>query len=449
MLSTMCCLLVVCLAAQDNPHKPLKIGDQVPDMLLSPLANYKERRAHLSQFRGRLVILDFWATNCQGCIRAFPHMEELQKKFGSDLQILLVNTQSQQQIDHTFEVVGKTIPDFRKYRPRLPSLTSDQQLNALFPHYYIPHEVWISAQGKVIAITDEKAVTEENIRSAISGGPFHLRQKNDLLWQDLHQALLPQIYSSFKDSIVYYSILIKGIDGIRTDIAFHSDTLKKTVRISRPTVPILELYADALTQSEGFDHPFKNANWDYGKRVVLEVSDSSRYLWDGKGNYADWAAEHTYAYEAVLPLHAKDKLYEDMVADYNRYFSLHGRMENRKMKCLALVRTSEEDKIRYKGPHVYHGAVRIIDSNNAYHLNGSELDLLRESLSEYKPASPYPIVDHTGYTDWADITITAPLNDLEKVRAELRARYDLDLVEMEAVIPVMVLTENDYHKQLN
>jgi thiol-disulfide isomerase/thioredoxin len=34
--------------------------------------------------RGKVVVVDFWATNCVPCIRNFPHMLETQKKYGKN-----------------------------------------------------------------------------------------------------------------------------------------------------------------------------------------------------------------------------------------------------------------------------------------------------------------------------------------------------------------------------
>jgi thiol-disulfide isomerase/thioredoxin len=43
---------------------------------------------HPWQFRrdrqGKLVLLDFWHTRCGPCLRAIPHLNELQKKYGRD-----------------------------------------------------------------------------------------------------------------------------------------------------------------------------------------------------------------------------------------------------------------------------------------------------------------------------------------------------------------------------
>src|SRR5262245_44002155 len=35
---------------------------------------------HLSDFRGKVVLLDFWSTTCDPCLAAMPHLVELYKK---------------------------------------------------------------------------------------------------------------------------------------------------------------------------------------------------------------------------------------------------------------------------------------------------------------------------------------------------------------------------------
>jgi cytochrome c biogenesis protein CcmG/thiol:disulfide interchange protein DsbE len=57
-----------------------------PDFTLSDLAG---QRIQLSSFRGKVVLLDFWATWCDPCKEETPRFVELQRKYGEQgLQII-------------------------------------------------------------------------------------------------------------------------------------------------------------------------------------------------------------------------------------------------------------------------------------------------------------------------------------------------------------------------
>ena len=42
----------------------------------------------VKDLKGKVVILDFWATYCPPCIEEIPHLMELQAKYGTDLQVI-------------------------------------------------------------------------------------------------------------------------------------------------------------------------------------------------------------------------------------------------------------------------------------------------------------------------------------------------------------------------
>ncbi len=51
-----------------------------------------DRRASLSDYLGRVVVLDFWATFCQPCVEETPHLDALQSRFGArGLQVIGLN----------------------------------------------------------------------------------------------------------------------------------------------------------------------------------------------------------------------------------------------------------------------------------------------------------------------------------------------------------------------
>ena len=71
----------------------LKIGDEAPNFLLKDLEGFQ---VSLDQFRGKVVLLNFWATWCGPCRIEMPAMEQLYKSFSrKDFEILAVSTDPQ------------------------------------------------------------------------------------------------------------------------------------------------------------------------------------------------------------------------------------------------------------------------------------------------------------------------------------------------------------------
>lgn len=52
----------------------------------------QNRTIQLSQYKGKVVYLDFWASWCEPCKRSFPWMNELQQQYGENgFEIIAVN----------------------------------------------------------------------------------------------------------------------------------------------------------------------------------------------------------------------------------------------------------------------------------------------------------------------------------------------------------------------
>ena len=67
-------------------HAALKVGDTLPD-----LATFKLEGKLPDTLKGKIVVVDFWASWCLPCAESFPVMDELQKKYGDRVVILAVN----------------------------------------------------------------------------------------------------------------------------------------------------------------------------------------------------------------------------------------------------------------------------------------------------------------------------------------------------------------------
>jgi len=85
-------------------YEPLAVGKPAPDFVLSDL---NDREVRLSDFRGKVVFLNFWATWCKPCKEEMPSMEILHQNFEKDGLVVLAVS-----IDRV--TTAKDIPPFIK-----------------------------------------------------------------------------------------------------------------------------------------------------------------------------------------------------------------------------------------------------------------------------------------------------------------------------------------------
>ncbi|HXB72404.1 MAG TPA: SUMF1/EgtB/PvdO family nonheme iron enzyme [Candidatus Acidoferrales bacterium] len=71
-----------------NEKPPMLVGRPAPDFTLKSLDGGQVR---LSSLRGKVVVLDFWATWCAPCRAELPTLEKLRTEFGADVQFLGIN----------------------------------------------------------------------------------------------------------------------------------------------------------------------------------------------------------------------------------------------------------------------------------------------------------------------------------------------------------------------
>ncbi len=64
-------------------------GSTAPEFTLNTLEG---KPVSLSEFRGRPVVLEFWATWCGPCRHQFPKMARLHEQYEGEVQFLMVNT---------------------------------------------------------------------------------------------------------------------------------------------------------------------------------------------------------------------------------------------------------------------------------------------------------------------------------------------------------------------
>ncbi|MDR0262544.1 MAG: TlpA family protein disulfide reductase [Sphingobacterium sp.] len=148
----------------------IHVGDKVPEDFYTRkyriFANGETITADLRHLKGKLIILDFWASWCGMCLTQIPKGELLSQRYGDTLAMVLVNTKNRRddlmKIKKTYNETLSRIGG-----GSLPTVYEDDYLIRLFPHAAIPRYVWISPHGMVLAITGHTFVNSNQIDAVI------------------------------------------------------------------------------------------------------------------------------------------------------------------------------------------------------------------------------------------------------------------------------------------
>ena len=77
------CVLAPRVLAQRDVHAVLVAASQRKPAPTFHLVSDKGKRIQVSDFRGRVILLNFWATSCGGCILEIPSFIDLQRSYQS------------------------------------------------------------------------------------------------------------------------------------------------------------------------------------------------------------------------------------------------------------------------------------------------------------------------------------------------------------------------------
>lgn len=100
----------------------------------------------LSSFKGKVIVLNFWATWCGPCKVEIPTLVELQKQYANDVVVLGLSVD---------DPVEKLPPFAQKYKinyPVLVGLGREEVQDAFGPLYGIPVTVFIGRDGKICKV---------------------------------------------------------------------------------------------------------------------------------------------------------------------------------------------------------------------------------------------------------------------------------------------------------
>ena len=433
-------MLIIGLVADAQTAPYFHIGDTIPDMPFT-MINYPGPTAKISDFRGKLVILDFWATICASCIDAFPKMMALQSRFADRLVILPVTGWGTKADNEAFFAMRK-----KKGEPiDLPSVVEADTFFRKFASKGLPFEVWVDTSGKIMAMTDGDEVTSENIEKVLDHQKAHL----SLVHRDVHfsmfKPLLVDGNGGPDSAFIGRSMFTRRIDSIMSIgiLGLVSDSSGAGVRLFVANRPVLQMY-DAVyyKYSQGaLDRLEADA---YQKLVEIDVKDKDKLRdWrDLKDSVIrmtsdEFQRQYLYCYELILPPgYSMKTAYRWMIDDLDRFFGIRSSIEQRKVKALALVLLSQKKGLKAPASTAY-GTAEY--DNNYLSMSNYALDGLLQFLFLH---TSFPLtVNSTGVNPAVDLHLHIDKGtSLQALNKQLKP-YNLALIPTEISISKLVLRD--------
>lgn len=399
---------------QNEAIIPLTIGDNIPEVLWNaPLnvINHPQGKEviNLDDYRGKLIILDFWGTYCSSCIAAFPHVKVVQDKYPENLKVLAISPEKQERLASFFNnEIGK------KYN-YINSVFEDTVLNQYFPHRGVPHLIWISPSGKYISPTNTLELTIENVEAVLDNSKIDLRAKIDI---DQKKPLFLSDKFDDKLKLKFYSIFFQGYyPGLPSGNNFKRNTEGKVYGRQMTNSSLMD-----IIQAMAYEI-FKSKNEIFNeKRIVKEITNPS--FSKLKLSTENFDSDEYYSYELIVPEKKSDSLYNFMLNDLNRYLDFNILIENRVVECFVVTNKTKVNNEAYQ-------------SDSQLSPNNSLKDLL--AIINAMPLTDYPIIDETGSNHSIEIN-PSKIRNMQQLKIELN-KYGIELNHSKRNLMMLVLND--------
>jgi uncharacterized protein (TIGR03435 family) len=349
-LSILTLALSICASAQ------VKVGQNVPSFKFTTVLNSPVKKTNIEDFKGKVVILEFWATYCGPCITAMTHLQELQKQFKGKLQVITVSTEKEKRIKQFIA----TIPSNLWF-----AVDTADELRAVFPYHTIPHTVLIDGGGKVVAITEPVNITAKIITAVIAGKPINLSLKEDNMIEDPAKA-----YFSAADTVQSRLLIQPEIKGVSSmSRTYPTDSNFKKRRITLFNLPLEAIYRIAYN-----DQP-------YGRVLDLTPKENIK---QNKTNYC---------IDLIVPKGHENELMPTLIKELQLRFDLKAAIEkrNKEVYLLKIADTAKIKQLKQSADkeETFGG------SNGAFSGQSVKLSKIADYLEGFGLVK-MPVVDETG-----------------------------------------------------
>ncbi len=425
MLQKFLCLIIIQTLTfsgySQNIHS-LNIGDTIPNFQIGKFLNSPESNVSIKDYKGKLVILDFWNKGCHSCLEAFPKMEKLQQEFPSTIKILLVTNDKKEDVEKLFK---------RVKAPLLPIITDDTILTNMFPHLSVPHHVWINKDGIVKFITDGYNATKSNIKKVLDDSAISLNIRREVNDFDRSMPIWEEGNGRLKKYIDFYSIGTKRIkENAQTRWGMSKDTINYSMGFKFFNVPLLNLYKMA------FGYSIYKSEFKHNNRINFNLPDSG-FRFNRPVNsdsLSKWLDNYLVCYESKWDIFNDSAAFQFLQGDLNRFFPYSVRIEEKKVLCYTLELVNPKINL------VAGGNPSISTRGENIYIKNVSISGMVESLNSLEIFKKSPLIDYTHNKGKVDLVLKDSKSDIKNLKKQLLI-YGFKLKENYEIINMLTISE--------
>jgi thiol-disulfide isomerase/thioredoxin len=385
-------ILTICIISCKNEKTIAELGKPIPNYKFSNILNSKNSEISISDLKGKIVILEFWATWCGPCLPAMKKLDSLQNEFKNDLEVITISYENKERLK---KYIKSTNTNLR--------IVSDTLHSSNFKYKVIPHSIIIDKNGIVRAITNPENINKEVLNKLISKNEISLDLKDDFY---IDPKLKVNIIKSISNPD--YTIELKSFVQQKRGIQYLTDIDGEYNGIEMWNRTIPGLYMTL------FDLP------SYKRIVFKDSLSESDFPFD---------KEHRFSLKIETSKQYKNDWKQLGISVLNENFDVNAKMNIDTLDCYVLkdighlIKESNSEKSEY----IFMGP--ILKTKKI------KMSQLTEYLENFKAL---PVVDITNLDGEYDIELEWQEEDPKTLYSELK-KYGLKLEKSDKKLPVEVM----------
>ena len=158
------------------------VGKIVEKIAIDKVIDSRTPFQTLGDFKGKITILEFWATWCGPCIFSMEHLQKLKGIYKDKINIVAISNEGEDKVRGFLKTHNL---------PFLFVVDTTKRLNDYFPKQTIPHTILLDKNLKVLAITYPQNITEEVIDLALDGKESSLFLKKYEIYENNKEYFYP------------------------------------------------------------------------------------------------------------------------------------------------------------------------------------------------------------------------------------------------------------------